>query len=79
MSDTTTTPPVSPQPPATPNPPIHTANITAHPVTTILGALAGLTGVLASLPGGNLPSNSAGWMTLLVSIGIAVFGALAKG
>lgn len=69
----------NPAPAPAPTPTLHPSHITAYPVSTILGVMAGLQGVLLSLPGGDLPTTSAGWMTLAMSLGMAAFGALAKG
>ena len=70
---------VVPTAPAAPAPTFHVNNISGAPTTTILGVLAALQGVLVSLQGGVLPANAAGWIGLLLSASIAVFGALTKG
>lgn len=62
--------------PATPA--LHVANVTASPVSTIVGVLAMVQGMFASIPGGQLPTSPVGWVGLGLSLATGLFGAFAR-
>ena len=55
------------------------ANVTGSPLTTVIGGLYVVQGVIAQLPGGNFPTTAAGWLNLVNVAIIGFLAALAKG
>jgi hypothetical protein len=60
------------------SPSLSAKNILANPVSTILGITAAVQGVVGSLPGGTFPTSAVGWLQLVFSLGLGVFGMLSK-
>lgn len=67
----------TPEPAAAPKT-LSTAHILGAPITTILGIGQTVIASLLAMPGGVLPTNAVGWVTLGVSMLPAILGALAK-
>lgn len=63
---------------ATVQPTVSVSNITASPVTTILGVTSLINGLVASLPGGNLPTTTAGWVGAGTSLLLGLLGLFSR-